>query len=336
MRKYMNGFLCDAAFIRGLFFIVCLVFFLPGLSYADIFYLRNGKVFEGKIIREDKNKLWIATGSDSTVGLKREDIEKIIPKEFIVPDKKSDAASRRKSGKENQKGRYGTMSAEVTYTKPVTGVDGEGAGPSFKTVQYKDGKAITHDKQYYDDGSVRMRITLEDGVANGRFSVFYQDSTLKETGFYKDGSKIGLFKTFWPNQKIQSQVKYENGQKTGPFLSYYETGPLEQELVYEKGKKSGFQKKYHENGQLSWEAMFIDDKPVGVIKRYYETGALKEEAHAAHGKTIGYFENKKIQFELYELEDRFVEYDIEGRVIYDGPVPPERKESFGDIGEQAQ
>jgi antitoxin component YwqK of YwqJK toxin-antitoxin module len=294
--------------------------------YGDIFYLKNNTVLEGKIISEDEKRVWIINAINAKIGINRDDIEKIVPKEFVVPpkeEKKSSASNKNKPAK--KKYNYGTMTAEITYAQASQYNRG-----AYKTTQYMDGKTITHDRKNYSDGSVKMSVRLQDGIATGPYEIFYKNGTLQETGFYKKGKKYGIETTYWPTGELNSKTIYNNNEKNGKCYFYYQSGALKEEMVYENGKKSGIEKHYYSSGQLLLEKLYINDKIIGVVKEYYDTGELSKEQHIVQGKAINYFKNGKIKSKIYFLKDKCIIYDESGTINYEGPIPAEHKQEAPD------
>ena len=134
-------------------------------------------MIEGKIIREDEKKIWVATFGNAKIGINRDDIQKIVPKEFVIPkNTKSKPIGSNKTKPSQKKYRYGTMTAEVTYTKTSKGssLDSSSKKSSCKIAKYRDGKAIEHKKKYHDNGMLRKSVRMEGGQANGRYDIFYK------------------------------------------------------------------------------------------------------------------------------------------------------------------
>ena len=303
--------------------------------YADIFYLKNGREIEGKIINQDEEKIWVITSGGAKIGIDRADIKEIVPKDFVVnkPTKAKDTADAAAKKKQPGKTTYGTVTAQVTYNKGKSS-DSQGSqtsgdfsvdGSSYSLTQYRDGKPVIFQRETYNTGALKTEVRIENGIRQGTYRSFYDSGTLKETGFYMDGKKSGIFKEYWPDGKLKSEILYKDDKETGLARSYYENSLLAKEVNYVDGKKDGIEKTYYNTGQLQSTQMYIKGKAVGVMEKYYPSGEVQVKSYVTTGETTEYFKDGKIKSKMFNLENKYIEYDQKGQVLYEGQIPENKK-----------
>jgi len=324
-------------------FLWMLLLAMAGSTYADVIYLKGGRTIEGKIIRQDEKKIWIITVSGTKIGIDTTDIEQIVPKDFVVKEQSAvkesgQASQQKKPGKTT----YGTVTAEIAYTKgKKPGTQGESTdnftvdGLGFSLSKYRDGKLVTFQRQIYKTGGLKAEVRLEGGVRQGIYRSFYEDGALKETGLYANGKRRGVFKQYWPSGKLKAEVLYRDDKEHGPARFYHKNGLLAREVTYADGKKDGLEKSYYETGQLETVQMYINGKAIGVTEKYYPSGQIKAKVSIAKGETTEYFRDGNIKSKLFSLENQYIEYDQDGNVLYKGQIPEKKRLPSDTDGSQA-
>ena len=76
---------------------------------------------------------------------------------------------------------------------------------------------ITDDlvEEFYDDGQLKLRRNLKNGVRYGLQEVFRKDGSIYNRGNYKDGYAHGLFEDFYDNGQLKTRRHFREGEKHG-------------------------------------------------------------------------------------------------------------------------
>ncbi|GIX42267.1 MAG: hypothetical protein KatS3mg129_2000 [Leptospiraceae bacterium] len=83
--------------------IVIIILFLCEFLWSDTVYLNNGKIIQGKIIKQSRTKIQIELENKRTLILEKKDIKKIIfgKSPLIEKDKKEDEQKKLEEEKKN-------------------------------------------------------------------------------------------------------------------------------------------------------------------------------------------------------------------------------------------
>lgn len=65
----------------------------------------------------------------------------------------------------------------------------------FKEIHPSDLSASEY-KEYYDNGNLRFKVGLDDGLLNGKYRMYYKDGKIKLKGSYKNGKKSGTWRAY--------------------------------------------------------------------------------------------------------------------------------------------
>ena len=105
----------------------------------------------------------------------------------------------------------------------------------------------------FDNGQAQyVKIYDRQGQCIGE-KEYYEDGTLKMEGEMVDGHREGEWKCYFPDGKPQSIGYFKDGLRTGKSTVYRETGQLYMEGYYNEGKSCGHWTYYDEQGYVIGE-----------------------------------------------------------------------------------
>jgi antitoxin component YwqK of YwqJK toxin-antitoxin module len=177
--------------------------------------------------------------------------------------------------------------------------------------------------EYYDDGTLKMKYNLVNGVINGEFSTYNEDGKLEKTGVLKNGVSNGTFKEYnesgeiekeyaklndnlngtykeYENGKLSYVCNYVNGIENGPYNVYIYSETTNELLVkiygeYVSGKKNGLKKVVTtENGK----------EKIVEFENYtngYKNGSFQH--YNSDTVTVGFYKNDLLDGEYSEYLD---------------------------------
>ncbi len=300
------------------------------VARADLIFLKNGREIEGKIIKEDEEKLWVLTTAGGKIGIEKGKLLKIEAKAFnpeAIDAQKGAAGTEDKKPSSQKKSRdiHQKLDATVTYGQPTQDPMGTTyviGGKTYQTVKMRDDKPTGTYREFYDDGEVRMEVEMINGLKEGLAIAYYGDGKIMEEGVYEASLKVGAHKSYWENGRQKSQVEYLDGKREGLARYYYDTGELEREIPYAADTPNGEEKMYYKSGKPLASQSYQQGKAKGVGKKFYESGAMQEASFFDMGLIKTYFENGGLKSKLVTATGEYVEYDNEGAVVFEGILPP--------------
>ena len=130
--------------------------------------------------------------------------------------------------------------------------------------KYINGKVEGAAEFYYDDGTLRARIFIENGINEGRGVSYYLNGLRSSESFYFRGELQGLSRKWFEDGTPMTRGYYSNGMKDGLFTTYYENGKVFEEIEYKYGTPK-FKRVYREDGTLVDEKGFFDKKTIERI-----------------------------------------------------------------------
>ena len=101
---------------------------------------------------------------------------------------------------------------------------------------------VEHQKDYYDNGSIRTSAEMKNGVLHGLKITYDQNGTEIKQEYYIEGKKEGKSTFYYPNGEISQIFTYKEGKRVDKDsgekmeVQYYENGKL---VYYEKYKQDG-------------------------------------------------------------------------------------------------
>lgn len=107
--------------------------------------------------------------------------------------------------------------------------------------------------EHFEDGSVKMEVSIADGVLDGITKVYYPDGTMHEKRSYKKGKMHGTWITWNEKGSKISEANYMDGNKEGKWHIWAEDGTLLYDMTYKNGMRSGKWRMYDQAGNLVQE-----------------------------------------------------------------------------------
>jgi membrane associated rhomboid family serine protease/antitoxin component YwqK of YwqJK toxin-antitoxin module len=127
-------------------------------------------------------------------------------------------------------------------------------------------------RDYYADGSIRMKGVYKGGIRDGVFLNYSHKKKYTEAGRYLDGERFGKWQTFHGNGALASEIFYNHGtflhslwdslgnalvvDGNGRAIQRYPNGVVALEGEYHYGKKEGRWFGRYPNGQMHFEETF--------------------------------------------------------------------------------
>jgi len=78
---------------------------------------------------------------------------------------------------------------------------------------------------------------FKNGVQVGLQKDYYEDGKLKMELNYKNGKPEGLGRSYYPNGKVFIEENYKNGERDGVAKAYDENGKLLQQATFKNGEQ---------------------------------------------------------------------------------------------------
>ncbi len=91
-------------------------------------------------------------------------------------------------------------------------------------------------RTYYNNGSVKMEMSAQNGVPNGEGKFYDENGNLQYSGTFNQGKITGKFYHYYDDGNIHNELNYDNGIQTGPQLLYDDKGQIQAEVIYKDGK----------------------------------------------------------------------------------------------------
>ncbi len=111
-------------------------------------------------------------------------------------------------------------------------------------------------KEYHENGTLKMEMTIADGVIDGDVHLYFDNGKAHELRAYKKGEMHGRWLTWNKQGQKIAEAGYEQGQKHGKWYIWNEEGVLLYDMSYTHGERSGTWKMYNEKGELVMEQDF--------------------------------------------------------------------------------
>lgn len=173
------------------------------------------------------------------------------------------------------------------------------SGNRIKELFYWNDIPQVEELTYYANGSLRKRIELIEGKAEG-FAYEY------------DTMGIIITQELYDNGFLKERNTYnridENGLKTGIWRTYFPNGQLETEVVYKDGTKEGLAKRFDKKGKLVDLQEMEGDSIAGHSEDIVIIELYKEFYPSGNQKLVGGLDNG-VRTGIYR------EYDEAGKII---------------------
>ena len=139
----------------------------------------------------------------------------------------------------------------------------------------------------YSDGIKKLKMSVKNGVPNGKYAEFYPNGDNKVNYNLVDGVKSGKETQYYENGQLQTELTYSDGFPNGVVKEYYKDGQLMSEGTFEKGKEKGKHTWYFSNGKTEQTIEYLDGLANGESLLYYYTGELKSKTILQSGQKNG-------------------------------------------------
>ena len=131
-------------------------------------------------------------------------------------------------------------------------------GQKWKEVEYKRGKEIKPQKEWYENEQIKEEWHLiNNGTKDGIWISYYENGQIKEKEIYKGNGTKNVKSNEEIIKKYRNQdgtwINYYKKDRYGTWTSYYDNGQTKKEGFYKDGWKDGIWTSYYENGQKNVE-----------------------------------------------------------------------------------
>jgi antitoxin component YwqK of YwqJK toxin-antitoxin module len=176
---------------------------------------------------------------------------------------------------------------------------------------YEKGILNGQNKEYYEDGSVRILRTYEKGELNGPYMEYYPDGSVKVLRNFVKGKPDGKFLQYGSNGKIESEVNYKNGLQDGPEIRYDSESNVRSQSNYAAGKTTGKEVKNYED-YVQTANYNKEGKYDGEYSEIYTNGNIKQKGKYVNGKKDGTWEygkknGQKTRTDVYANDEKIKE-----------------------------
>ena len=137
--------------------------------------------------------------------------------------------------------------------------------------------------------------------------------------FYELKEGKGLMRICNGDNALNYEGEFLNGEINGKVREYNNEGKVKFEGEYLDGKRNGKAKEYDNKGKIKFECEYLYDHKIKV--KEYSNGILSYEGEYSFDKKLtgkGYYEKGNLTYELINGNGRVIEYDYEGKLIFEG------------------
>lgn len=126
----------------------------------------------------------------------------------------------------------------------------------------------------YDDGSIRARALVQDGLLNGVSEGWFADGQLQVREHFKLGIAEGKRRKWHPNGALKSEVEIIEGELEGLFHEWHENGTLAREIYLVGGQAHGTSRSWFPSGYLQARVQLSS----GVVENqvFFKDGQTRE------------------------------------------------------------
>jgi len=140
-------------------------------------------------------------------------------------------------------------------------------------VEYKDGKRIGELKEYYRDGTLKVRQYYKDDKLTDSAFFYHKNGKLQYFQYIKNSKKEGVWKKYNEQGKVYEEISFKNDMLDSTSTTYtYRTGKVLKRFNYNNGMKHGKQEEYYNNGNLKYICYYENNKPCKGTEEWRENG----------------------------------------------------------------
>ena len=105
---------------------------------------------------------------------------------------------------------------------------------------YKNGKLHGNYREWYSDGSPKLRASYYKGQIDGMYTRWYPNGNVRMEARYIEGTRAGIYKEYYENGNIRIDYLYTaTGQQDGNQTEYRMNGFKMHQRIYKMGKLIG-------------------------------------------------------------------------------------------------
>lgn len=140
-------------------------------------------------------------------------------------------------------------------------------------VEYKDGKRIGELKEYYRNGTLKVRQYYKNDTLNDSAFFYHENGELQYLQILKDFKREGTWKKFNEQGKAYEEINFKDNELHGPSIVYtYRTGRVLKRLNYKNGKLDGKQEYFYNNGKPKATTFYYDGSQSVGTEEWTDTG----------------------------------------------------------------
>lgn len=177
-------------------------------------------------------------------------------------------------------------------------------------------------KEYYPDGTLKVKGEIKEGKLNGEFQEYYENSNLKRSLHYASGLLNGVAIDYYPNGVVKRKYRYVNDTLDGKVEVFFENGDLNKIFEYRNGQINGDLIEYDQGGNLYTVTTYEEGFKVR-FRVYHPNGNLfldeERQGEQRHGQYIVYFEDgttieERGSYDRGERDGWFIRVYLNGQV----------------------
>jgi antitoxin component YwqK of YwqJK toxin-antitoxin module len=119
-----------------------------------------------------------------------------------------------------------------------------------KPVQASQEKFNGEHLTYFDNGNVKAKQTVVDGISHGAYTLYHENGVVREQGAFDNGKKTGEWKRYGEQNQLVGIANFVDGQKHGNWKIWDNNGVLRYDMSYQNDSKVDIWYMYDETGNL--------------------------------------------------------------------------------------
>jgi antitoxin component YwqK of YwqJK toxin-antitoxin module len=163
----------------------------------------------------------------------------------------------------------------------------------------------------YKYNKLAEEFTYDNGILNGQNKEYYEDGSVKVSRNFVKGKPDGKFLRYSSNGKIESEINYKNGLQDGPEIRYDSESNIRSQSNYAAGKTTGKEIKNYED-YVQTANYNKEGKYDGEYSEIYTNGNIKQKGKYINGKKDGTWEygkknGQKTRTDVYANDEKIKE-----------------------------
>lgn len=116
-----------------------------------------------------------------------------------------------------------------------------------------------YEKKYYDNGNLKSKVRIQDGVYDGDFTTFYENGNLQSKGEWRGGMGNGFIERYTEEGWLKERSEWLNNLQHGLTELFYEDGSLQYRGVYTRGVEVGEHLLFYKDGRIEDRTVYDKD-----------------------------------------------------------------------------